>query len=106
MGQLSRRDALISELKFAGIYSAESNLKIRGHLKHVDFSSTKGEWIIELELKGPANESFTVSVLYDFAAGWVAVSACTNAANAFMPAVQGLIGAIIKDPEFRALVAP
>ena len=43
---------------------------------------------------------------YEFNSGFEGGTACKQTAEAFMPAVQNLIGKIVASPDFRALVAP
>jgi hypothetical protein len=46
----------------------------------------------------------SVNEHYEFDSGYTAETACRQTSEAFMPAVQDLIGKIVKSPEFRTLV--
>lgn len=42
---------------------------------------------------------------YEFNSGYGADTACKQTAEAYLPAVQDLIGQIVRAPEFKGLVA-
>jgi hypothetical protein len=41
---------------------------------------------------------------YEFNSGFIADTACKQTAEAYLPAVQNIIGKIVKSPEFKSLV--
>jgi hypothetical protein len=43
---------------------------------------------------------------YEFNSGFIADTACKQTAEAYLPAVQNLIGKLVKAPEFESLVTP
>lgn len=99
------QQAFIDELRLAGIYSASSPLVLTGRLEEVDFSSgmTDGNWSFTLTLTNARNESFTTKSKFDFSGSFVADKACQEVAQAFGPAVQKLVGDVVRDPRFRQI---
>ncbi|MDT0139008.1 hypothetical protein [Acidovorax sp. PRC11] len=99
------QQAFVDELKLAGIYSATSPLVLTGKLEEVDFSSgmTDGNWSFTLTLTNSRNESFTTKSRFNFSGSFVADKACQEVAQAFGPAVQKLVGDVIRDPKFRQI---
>jgi hypothetical protein len=97
--------AFIDELKLAGIYSPTSTLVLTGKLEEVDFSSgiTDGNWTFTLTLTNARNESFTTKSKFTFSGSFVADRACQEVAQAFGPAVQRLVGDVVRDPKFRQI---
>ena len=100
------KNALVSELKLAGIYSDNSSVQISAHLEKIDFNSNigAGKWVFNLTVKGADSSSVGVNSTHEFSTNWVADKACQQVAQAFSPAVQKLIGDVIKNPEFKNLV--
>jgi hypothetical protein len=98
------RKALLSEIKFAEIYSDTAPVTLTGSLDHIDFSSTDGIWDLTLTVRSSNGRALTVSEKYTFETSFVAESACNQAAQAFGPGVQNLIGKLVNHPEFPALI--
>ena len=88
----------------ANIFSANANIILTGHLNKIDFSSTSGYWIISLTLKSSNGNSLTVKERYNYTTSFYGETACNQTAQAFMPAVQDLIGKIIHHPQFTRLI--
>ena len=99
------KDALVSELKLAGIYSESSNIKISGTVKKLDFSSNigAGKWMFDVSVSDEDGMSYQVNSIFNFSTNWVADKACQQVAQAFVPAVQNLIKDIVANPKFKAL---
>lgn len=97
--------AFTDELKLAGIYNPASALVLTGRLDEVDFSSgmTDGNWTFTLTLTNGRNESFTTQSKFGFAGSFVADKACQEVAQAFGPAVQKLVGEVVRHPKFRQI---
>lgn len=97
--------AFVDELKLAGIYNSSSPLVLTGKLEQVDFSSgmTDGNWSFTLTLTNTRNESLTTQSKFGFSGSFVADKACQEVAQAFGPAVQKLIGDVVRDPKFRQI---
>jgi len=103
------RNALADELKVAGAYANQpARVTITGALLEVDSSSglgsNNGRWSMTLRLQSSNGASLTTSSDYNFRAGFAATAACNNVAQAFVPAVQDIIGKAVASPDFAALV--
>lgn len=103
------KKALEDELKVAGVYAAGTpRVTLSGTLTKLEFSSARallgGSWDVELKLTSSNGKSMTATEHYEFNSGYTAETACRQTSEAFMPAVQDLIGKIVKSPEFAALV--
>lgn len=103
--------ALTDELKAAGMLEIlRPKVNLKGVIEDLDFSTAirkeddKGEWIIRLKLISSNGNSLTVSDKYKFESYFSARTACKSAAEAFMPAVQQLIGKIVTDQAFATLL--
>jgi|JI6StandDraft_1071083.scaffolds.fasta_scaffold151339_2 hypothetical protein len=99
------RAALIDELQRGGRFDASSSRVLSGHLDLADFNSSilNGKWQLTLTLKNARGESLTVAHTHPFTGNYVADFACEKSAQELAPAVQGLIAATVKNPQFRAL---
>lgn len=97
------RKALLDELKISNAYSPTSTVSIYGNLDAVDFSSAGGNWSLTLTIKSSNGKSMTVSENYAFTSSFYGETACNQTAQAFMPAVQNLVGKIVRSPEFVTL---
>jgi hypothetical protein len=102
--------ALADELKVAGLFDDKtSKTTLSGAVEQLSFSSSRGltggEWNIGLRVDSSNGKSVTVSEHYTFESGFVADTACKQTAEAYLPAVQNLIGKLINAPGFQALVA-
>jgi len=103
--------ALADELKVAGMFDEKMpKATLSGVVEQLSFSSarglTGGEWDIGLRLNSSNGKSVFVSEHYEFNSGFIADTACKQTAEAFLPAVQNIIGKLIKSPEFRSLLVP
>ncbi len=98
------RKALITELKFAEVYSEKAPVTLSGTLEQLDFSSVDGAWNLQLTVKSSNGRSMTASQRYAFTSSWVAETACNQTAQALMPAVQDLIKQLVTQKKFASLV--
>lgn len=100
--------AFEDELKVAGAYSSSPRAVLGGTVTRLEFTTmrgiTGGTWDIELKLQSSNGKSLDVSEHYEFDSGFVANDACRNTADAFLRAVQNLVGRAFKSPGFAALV--
>lgn len=99
------RKALLDELKIANAYSPNANLTINGNLDSIDFSSANGNWNLTLTIKASNGKAMTVTESYAFTSSFYGETACNQTAQAFMPAVQNLVGKVVRSSEFTALVS-
>jgi hypothetical protein len=99
------QEALINELKLAGAYDPASPTELTGRLDSVDFSSgiSDGNWTFALTVSNNKGKSTSINTVHSFSGSFVADKACQEVAQAFGPAVQQLIGELVRKPEFRAL---
>ena len=98
------RKAFVDELKIANIYSTNAPVTLTGNLDAVEFSSTSGKWSLALTIKNAGGKSMTAKEDYSFTSSFVGETACNQTAQAFMPAVQNLVGKIVKSSEFIQLI--
>lgn len=103
--------ALADELKVAGMFDDKTpKATLSGSVEQLSFSSSRGltggEWNISLRVDSSNGKSLSVSEHYEFESGFIADTACKQTAEAYLPAVQNLIGKLVKAPEFRSLLAP
>jgi hypothetical protein len=99
------RKAFLDELKIASVYSSSAPLTLTGNLDAIDFSSASGGWNLALTVKSSNGKSLSVSENYSFTSSFYGETACNQTAQAFMPAVQNLVGKVVRSQEFLALAA-
>jgi len=100
------RKALLDELRIANAYSASSSVTLTGNLDSIDFSSNSGTWNLALTVRSSNGKSMLVSESYAYTSSWYGETACNQTAQAFMPAVQNLVGKVVRSPDFAALITP
>ena len=103
--------ALADELKVAGMFDDKTpKVTLSGVVEQLSFSSSRGltggEWKINLRLNSSNGKSMAVAEHYLFESGFVADTACKQTAEAYFPAVQNLIGKLVKSPQFKSLLLP
>ncbi|HEX5364219.1 MAG TPA: hypothetical protein VFW59_08100 [Gallionella sp.] len=101
--------ALADELKVAGMFDDKTpKSTLTGAVEKLHFSSSRGltggEWDISLRISSSNGKSLFVSEHYEFESGFIADTACKQTAEAYLPAVQNLIGKAVKTPEFKSLL--
>ncbi|MDH4094718.1 MAG: hypothetical protein OEV81_08010 [Betaproteobacteria bacterium] len=101
--------ALEDELKVAGAHAAGTpRVTLTGTVNKLEFSSSRGltggSWTIDLTLRLSNGASMAANEYYEFHSGFIADTACKQTAEAYFPAVQNLIGKVVKSAEFAALV--
>lgn len=101
--------ALADELKVAGMFDEKTpKATLSGVVEKLDFSSSRGltggAWNIGLRINASNGKSIFVSEHYEFNSGFSANTACKQTAEAYLPAVQNLIGTLVKTPEFKSLL--
>jgi hypothetical protein len=99
------KKALLDELRIANVYSETAPITITGNLDAIDFSSTSGTWNLTLTVNSSNGKSMSVSEAYDYTSSFVGETACNQTAQAFVPAVQNLVGKVVRSPEFAELIA-
>src|SRR5574344_1271102 len=100
------KDALISELKMAGNYDVNSDLKLSGNLNKIYGSSTIGNayWEVNVTITSSNGKSLTVNTKRDYPSAFVAYTACNNMGTSFAPTIKQLIGDIVNHKDFATLL--
>ncbi|WP_460874767.1 hypothetical protein [Paralcaligenes ginsengisoli] len=99
------RKALIDEMKIAEVYSTSSPVTISGNLDSINFSSNGGHWDAALTLKSSNGKTMVLNETYPYQTSFYGETACNQTAQAFMPAIQDLVGKAVKSPEFATLMS-
>jgi hypothetical protein len=99
------RKALIDELKIANVFSPTAPITLTGTLDKIDFSSNSGNWNLALTLKSSNGKSMSVAEDYSYTTSFYGETACNQTAHALMPAIQNLLGKIVRSPDFVAFVS-
>ena len=102
------RKALIDELTIAEIYAPSAPIVLTGRLDEIDFSSGPAEaaWKIALTVRSSNGKTLAVREVYGFTPSWYGETGCNQTAHALMPAVQNVVGKVVRDPSFADLVRP
>jgi hypothetical protein len=105
------RKALTDELKVAGMFDDNTPIvTLYGEVDRLAFSSSRaltgGSWDIGMKIYSSNGKSIYVTEHYEFNSGFVADTACKQTAEAFLPAVQNIIGKLVRSPDFRELLTP
>lgn len=98
------RKALVDELKMADLYSVDAPVTLTGRLNNLDESSTDGNWQISLTVNSSNGQTVTVEENYKFQTSFIGDNACNQAALALMPAVQNVIGKVVRGSNFQTLI--
>lgn len=103
--------ALADELKVAGMFDEKTpKVTLSGMVEQLAFSSTRaltgGSWDIGLRVNSSNGKTSYVNEHYEFNSGFGAETACKQTAEAYLPAIQNLIGKLVTSPEFKELVMP
>jgi len=99
------RKAFVDDLTIAEIYSPNATITIMGRLDAIDFSSfAEASWNIGLTVTSSNGQSFSVFEDYRYPSSLDGAIACNATAQALMPAVQNVIGKVIRHPNFPALL--
>lgn len=99
------KEAFVSELKMAGIYDNNADLKISGNLNKIYGSSMLGNayWEIDVTISSSNGKSLKVNTKRDYPSTYLATTACSNMGTSFAPTIKQLIGEIINHEDFITL---
>lgn len=102
--------ALADELKVAGMYDDKApRVSLSGVVTRLEFSSSRGltggSWDVSVTFSSSNGKSLSVVEHYEFNSGFIADTACKQTAEAFLPTVQNLIGKLVKNPQFKAMLS-
>ena len=100
------KEALVSELKMAGVYDKNSDLKISGNLNKIYGSTMFGNayWEISVTISSSNGKSLSVNTKRDYPSSYLASTACTNMGTSFSPTIKQLISDIINHKDFSSLI--
>ena len=98
------KKALLDELEKAELYSPTSPVTLTGNLDSIGFSSSSGNWNLALTVKSTNGSEISVVENYSYTSSFFGETACNRTAQALMPAVQNLIGKVVRDSKFHNLV--
>ena len=99
------RKAFLDELRIANAFSASAPVTLTGNLDSIDFWSTgDGVWNLVLTLKASNGKSMNVLGSYAYRTSWD--TGCSDTAQAFVPAVQNLLGKVVRSKNFSEFVTP
>lgn len=99
------RRALLDELRIANAFSPNAPVTLTGNLDQIDFSSNTGNWTLALTVKSSNGKSMAVAENYSYTTSWYGETACNQTAQALMPAVQNLVGKVVRSPDFIVLIS-
>jgi hypothetical protein len=111
------KNALVSELKDAGLYSESARTELNGHLEMVELNAgekSRGSmvpgsawWLIRIKFTMAGDgDSFTVENRRRFLPAFSADKACLQVAQQFVPAVQDVLRQLFNHPSFRKGIRP
>ena len=111
------RFAIRDELLIAGYVLADNALTpagdvpiVSGRVTAINFQNVDTHttwdmaWTLAMTLGSTTGRTVSVAVDYTFPTSENAISACSEVAGAFMPAIQALVGKAVNSPEFTSLL--
>lgn len=99
-------NALKDELKMAGIYDENADIKLTGKVKKVSASTMLGNayWSFDINVSSSNGKNFDLESRRDYGSAFLALTACNNMGSSFGPSVKKLIEDIITHPKFNELI--
>lgn len=100
------QNALIEELKMAGMFSIDSEITIYGHLNETSVSSgmTDAHWTFDITISNSQGDSFDIRHKREYSASFLGDIACSNdMPKSLMPSVQELVREIINHHKFNIM---
>ncbi len=92
--------AINTELDSAGLLSEQSTKLFYGEINKLNTDSLAGSWEITLTLRSREGTAFTKHIRSDYDTHFLGWRACSQAAEAFRPAVLKLFNEITNDTDF------
>lgn len=99
------RKALLDDLRMANKHASSSPVTLTGNLDAIIFNPAMGVWTLGLTIQSSNGHWIRESRPSVFTASHSGETACGQTAQAFMPAVQDLLGHVIRSPAFPRLMA-
>ena len=90
------REALVEDLKGAGIFAANAGNIINAVLEKVDYHSMSGVWEIEMRVSVTNMDPFDLRSKYDYDTSFIYFIACPNSAKSFPDAVRDFNAKLIQ----------
>ena len=94
--------------KLANVFSTIAPITLTGNLDHIDFDSGEGRWNYGLDnitVNSSNGKFIVVTEDYTYKTSYYGETACNQTAQALMPAVQNLVGKIVRSPDFITLLS-
>ncbi|HEX7124561.1 MAG TPA: hypothetical protein VF406_02145 [Thermodesulfobacteriota bacterium] len=88
----------------AELYDEAAPVTLDGHVEELAVQPWASAWRLALRLTSSNGETLTVHETYDYPLNAWTESPSEGAVRAFMPAVQNLIAAVVRHPDFPALL--
>lgn len=102
------REALISELRMADLYSPSAPLTLTGDLHRMEIDSSAfsltSAWTIEMTVRSSNGKSLSVIKSHRFPSFHGDETSCEISARRLVDAVQDTLGEVVQAPEFRELM--
>ncbi len=95
--------ALLYDLKVAGLLSEDGNISLEIKFEDISFSSVTSQWTIQALFLPSTNESFSVKTEHDFEYNFVARIACMKVGREFPLAVQQFNQDVTQNQKFKKL---
>ncbi|WP_432723638.1 hypothetical protein R0381_000891 [Jeongeupia wiesaeckerbachi] len=93
--------AITDELKIAGAFDAKATNTLSGNLDMIKFDSMNGLWTLGLTLKSSNGGAAQKQEQYQYTSSYYGETACNQTAQAFMPAVQNLLGQFATEAKLK-----
>lgn len=99
------RHALVGEISRSSLKAEPAaGVQIQGKLDALDFSTTRGEWRMQLTLRSSNGKELTIEDDFKFPVLFNGDTACRVAAKSFAPALRTSLGRQLQRAEFAALL--
>lgn len=97
------KNALQSELTQTGFYSPRAKVKLDAVLDQITSDSVMGSahWTIQMTFNDHIQKPYTVKSIYHYSTNVIADIACTEVAQAFVPATQQFLKTLYVNPHFK-----
>jgi hypothetical protein len=105
------QQGLVDELKNVGMFDDMTpKITLTGVVEELSFFSRRhiytSTWSIGLRVNSSNGQSVYVTSKFNFDAGAFSRADCQKIADAYLPAVQNILGKFIHSPEFKSLIKP
>lgn len=96
------KNALQEDLTHVGLYSNAANNVLDANLDRIDANSMigNGSWTIQMTFNDHQKAPYIVHSVYKFSTNYVADIACTQVAQAFVPAMQKFLQTLYQNKDF------